>query len=36
MRPEHKYLNGSFVELHDIGKSLANVKSNAGNDITGE
>ncbi|MBU4220443.1 MAG: PCYCGC domain-containing protein [Euryarchaeota archaeon] len=28
-----EYSDGSFVELHDIGKSLANVKSNAGNNI---
>jgi hypothetical protein len=28
-----EYPDGSFVELHDIGKSLANVKSNAGNNV---
>lgn len=26
-----EYPDGSFVELHDIGKNLTNVKSNAGN-----
>jgi hypothetical protein len=28
-----EYPDGSFVELHDIGKNLASVKSNAGNNV---
>jgi hypothetical protein len=28
-----EYPDGSFVELHDIGKSIASVQSNAGNDV---
>ncbi len=28
-----EYSDGSFVELHDVGKTKANVRSNAGNDV---
>ncbi len=28
-----EYPDGSFVELHDVGKSFASVKSNAGNNV---
>jgi hypothetical protein len=28
-----EYPDGTFVELHDIGKNLASVKSNAGNNV---